>query len=284
MATVYLDGQYLADRDARVSINDRGFLFGDSVYEVIPVYNGRSFRLGAHIARLQHSLASTSIECPLAEADWARIIEPLLREQRAAELSVYIQISRGCGEGRDATQMHGLRPTVLARVSPVTLDRARLARGIGVALLEDIRWQHCDIKANALLGSLLLRQRATQAGAAEAILLRDGELTEGSSSNVFAVLDGVLRTAPPDRRILRGITREVVIELARAEGMALREQALSRAELGRISELFICSSVREIVPVIAIDGRPVGAAVPGPQTLQLMNAFATIKNDFGESP
>ncbi|MBK6288532.1 MAG: aminotransferase class IV [Pseudomonadales bacterium] len=280
MATVYLDGNFLDDSEAKVSIHDRGFLFGDAVYEVVPVYRGNPFRLARHLDRLRESLAAVAIDCPLGDGEWATIIARLLAEAHGHEYSVYIQVTRGVGVGRDATRTQGLRPTVLVSISPVSIDRTLLASGIRAALLEDIRWHHCRIKATALLGNVLLRREALQRGAAEALLIRDGELTEGSSSNVFAVLDGVLRTAPPDERILRGITREVIIELACACGIDVREQAVSAAQLASVQELFICSSVREVVPVIQIDANAVGDARPGPVTRRIMQEFAALKARF----
>lgn len=280
MATVYLDGKFLDDSEARVSIHDRGFLFGDAVYEVVPVYGGNPFRLARHLARLRESLAAVAIEYPLPDEEWARIIARLLVEARGHEHSAYIQITRGAGVGRDAIPTHALRPTVLVSLSEVRIDRSQLAAGIRVALFEDIRWHYCQIKATALLGNVLLRREALQRGAAEALLIRAGELTEGSSSNAFAVIDGVLRTAPPDGRILRGITREVIIELARGCGIDVREQAVPAAQLASVQELFICSSVREVVPVIQIDENAVGDARPGPVTRRIMQEFAALKARF----
>lgn len=280
MATVYLDGKFLDDSEAKVSIHDRGFLFGDAVYEVVPVYRGNPFRLVRHLERLRESLAAVAIECPLPDEEWAAIIARLLAGARGHEHSVYIQVTRGVGTGRDATQIQGLHPTVLVSLAEVSIDRALLSSGIRAALFEDTRWHHCQIKATALLGSVLLRCEAVQRGAAEALLVRDGELTEGSSSNVFAVLDGVLRTAAPDQRILRGITREVVIDLACGCGIEVREQALPVAQLASVQELFICSSVREVVPVIQLDAHAVGDARPGPVTRRIMQEFVALKARF----
>lgn len=280
MATVYLDGNFLDDSEAKVSIHDRGFLFGDAVYEVVPVYRGNPFRLARHLDRLRESLAAVAIGCPLPDEEWAAIIAELLVGARGHEHSVYIQITRGVGAGRDATQAQGLRPTVLVSLADVSIDRALLSSGIHAALFEDTRWHHCRIKATSLLGSVLLRCEAVQRGAAEALLVRDGELTEGNSSNVFAVLDGVLRTAPPDQRILRGITREVVIDLARGCGIEVREQAVPVAQLASVQELFICSSVREVVPVTQVDAHAVGDARPGPMTRRIMQEFVALKARF----
>ncbi|MBP8926294.1 MAG: aminotransferase class IV [Pseudomonadales bacterium] len=280
MATVYLDGKFLDEGEAKVSIHDRGFLFADAVYEVVPVYHGNPFRLVRHLDRLRESLAALAIGCPLPDEEWAAIIARLLVGARGHEHSVYIQITRGVGAGRDITQTQGLRPTVLVSIAEVSIDRTLLAAGIRAALLEDTRWHHCQIKATALLGNVLLRREALQRGAAEALLVRDGELTEGSSSNVFAMLDGILRTAPPDQRILRGITREVVLDLARGCGIEVREQAVPVAQLTRVQELFICSSVREVVPVTHVDAHAVGDARPGPMTRRIMQEFVALKTRF----
>ena len=256
MAGVYLNGRFVPAAEASVSVHDRGFLFGDAVYEVIPVYARRAFRLEAHLARLACSLQSAAIEAP--PVHWTKVLPRLLEDVGDGEHSIYIQITRGVGRDRDAAVFDGLQPTVFASVSPVHVDRTLLRAGIRVALLEDIRWQHCEIKTTSLLGNLLLRRQAQHLGAAEALIHRDGEITEGSSSNAFFVLGGELFTAVADRRILRGITRDVVIELAAQCGIALHQQALPLEKLAHASEAFICSSVREVVPVTHIDDRKVG--------------------------
>jgi D-alanine transaminase len=282
-ATVYLDGRFLASAEAKVSVFDRGFLFGDAAYEVIPVYGGRVFRPAQHFERLRASLGVLGMESPLDDAGWEAVIAQLLAGAGPGEQSVYVHVSRGVDEGREAVHFAGLRPTVLVTVSPVTLDRAALRRGIRAVLLEDTRWHNCHVKSTSLLGNLLLRRRALESGAAEALLHRDGELTEGTSSNVFAVLGGVLRTAPADRRILRGITRDVVVELAGSCGIALEERALGVTEAAQAEELFICSSTREIVPVTGLDGRTVGDGAPGALTRRLMDAFDAFKQAFAEA-
>lgn len=282
-ATVYLDGHFVAAAEAKVSIFDRGFLFGDAAYELIPVYGGRVFRPEQHFERLRASLAVLGLESPFDAAGWQAIIARLLADAGPQEHSVYIHVSRGVDEGREAVHFSGLRPTVLVMLSPVTADRAQLRRGIGAVLLEDTRWHHCHVKSTSLLGNLLLRRQALEAGATEALLHRDGELTEGTSSNAFAVVDGTLRTAPADRRILRGITRDVVIELAAACGIDLEERAVRVAEVPRAGEIFICSSTREIVPVTRLDGRAVGDGRPGAITRRLIDAFDSFKQSFVEA-
>lgn len=281
--TVYLDGRFVAAAEAKVSAFDRGFLFGDAAYEVIPVYGGRVFRPAQHLARLGASLAELGIAPPHDEAGWNAIIARLLAEAGPGEQSLYIQVSRGADAGRDAARFAGLTPTVFVMLEPVALDRAALRRGIAAVLLEDTRWHNCHVKSTSLLGNLLLRRRALESGAAEALLVRDGELTEGSSSNVFAVLDGELRTAPADRRILRGITRDVVLELAAGCGIPVVERAPALGEVARAGEIFICSSTREIVPVTRLDGRAVGDGEPGPVTQRLIAAFDALKRDFVEA-
>ena len=281
--TVYLDGRFVAAAEAKVSVFDRGFLFGDAAYEVIPVYGGRVFRPAQHLGRLGASLAELGIAPPHDEAGWNAIIARLLAQAGPGEQSLYIQVSRGADAGRDAARFAGLTPTVFAMLEPVALDRAALRRGISAVLLEDTRWHNCHVKSTSLLGNLLLRRRALESGAAEALLVRDGELTEGSSSNVFAVLDGALRTAPADRRILRGITRDVVLELAAGCGIPVVERALALGEVARAGEMFICSSTREIVPVTRLDRSAVGDGEPGPVTQRLIAAFDALKRDFVEA-
>lgn len=280
---VFLNGSFVPARAARVSVFDRGFLFGDAAYEVIPVYRGRAFCFEQHLARLARSLRELDITVAMQLSHWQTIVDELLRDSGPADVSIYIQVSRGAGENRDAAAFAGLEPTVLVSVAPVSVDRTLLRAGVRTALLEDIRWHNCHIKATALLGNILLRKQAQERGAMEALLHRDGVLTEGSSSNSFFVVDGEIRTAPADHRILRGITRDVVIGLARDCGMMLREEAVSLAELAAASEAFICSSIREVVPVTHIDEQMIGRGGPGPVTERIMAAFAQMKLGLAEA-
>ncbi|MEW6039702.1 MAG: D-amino acid aminotransferase [Pseudomonadota bacterium] len=255
---VYLNGEFLPLDQARVSVLDRGFLFGDGVYEVIPVYGGRPLRLEEHLRRLDDSLRGIRMTSPLSRAEWAEIIGRLI--DGADDQSVYLQVTRGAGPARDHSIPAGARPTVFAMSSPIVPVPAAGARAI---TLDDIRWRWCNIKAITLLPNVLLRQEAVDKGCAEAVLVRDGHVTEGTASNVFAVIDGVIVTPPKGPELLPGITRDLVLELAQADGLKARELRIGLDEFRGAEEIWITSSTREVLPVVELDGRPVGQGNPG---------------------
>ncbi|MAT65776.1 MAG: D-amino acid aminotransferase, partial [Gammaproteobacteria bacterium] len=210
MPTVFLNGEFLPHDQARVSVMDRGFLFGDGVYEVIPAYGGHLFRLQPHLQRLDNSLQAVRIPNPYTEPQWQGILEELVGENAGTDQSVYLQVTRGVMERRDHAFPLDLKPTVFAMSNPIPEpDPALAEHGINAITLDDIRWQSCHIKAITLLPNVLLRQQAVEAGAAEAILLRDGEATEGAASNLFIVHDGMLVTPPKGPLLLPGITRDL---------------------------------------------------------------------------
>lgn len=256
---VYLNGEFLPLDQAKVSALDRGFLFGDGVYEVIPVYGGRPFRLEEHLRRLNGSLEGIRLEPPLSAADWGRIFTHLIIGDH--DQSIYLQVTRGAAPKRDHAFPAGVAPTVFAMCSPIAPIPVE---GVKVITLEDIRWQWCHIKAVTLLPNVLLRQQAVDRGCAEAILVREGFAEEGAASNLFAVVDGVLRTPPKSHAILPGITRDLVLELAQANGIPAEERRITMKELREAGEIWLTSSTREILPVIELDGQKVGAGEPGP--------------------
>lgn len=258
--TVYLNGQYLPLDEAKVSVMDRGFLFGDGVYEVIPAYHGKFFRFSEHIARLDNSLAAIRLPPPHSEAEWLEILTPLLRG--TTDQSVYLQITRGPAPKRDHAFPSVIQPTIFAYATPIT-PYSGSETGVKAITLEDTRWECCHIKAITLLANILLRQQAVEQGCAEAILLKKGWVTEGAASNVFVLLNGVLLTPPKDHRILPGITRDLVVELARQHGLRIAEAAISQDDLTQAQEIWLTSSTREILPVIELDGTPVGNGLPG---------------------
>ncbi len=259
MGTVYLNGEFLPQAQALVPAMDRGFLFGDGVYEVIPVFGGRCFRPDQHLDRLDHSLRETRIAQPLTRAQWLAVFERLIADGGGGDQAIYLQVTRGVAEVREHRFPDDIRPTVFALTRAIAHPPEQPPAPIDCIVVDDIRWSRCDIKSTSLLGSVLMTQQALDAGAREAILLRDGCIQEGASSNVFAVVDGVLWTAPVGGFILAGITRDLVLELARQHGLPVREEPLPLAEFERASEVWITSSTREIAPVAHIDGRPVGA-------------------------
>lgn len=258
---VYLNGAYLPLADAKVSVLDRGFLFGDGVYEVIPAYNGRLFRLEDHIARLNNSLNGIRLPLPHSVADWEAIFRPLLADDR--DQYIYLQVTRGYAPKRDHGFPEQIVPTIFAMCSDIK-PFAGLIDGIKAITLDDTRWQLCNIKAITLLGNILLRQEALDQGCAEAILVRNGYVVEGAASNLFAVLDGELITPPKSHEILPGITRDVILELAAAHNIPYQEDIIALEALNNASEIWVASSTREIVPVIELDGQQVGDGKPGP--------------------
>lgn len=260
MSVCYLNGTFQPLASAQVSVLDRGFMFGDGVYEVIPVYSGQPFRLLQHLRRLQESLAAVHLPEPLAPAAWAALLEELIARNGGGDVSLYLQVTRGPAFPRDHLFPEPPNPTVFAMV---TARVRREPEPVAVVTLEDIRWRYCNVKSTALLANVLLRQQAREAGAYEAVLLREGWLTEGAASNVFVVAGGRVRTPPRSERILSGITRDVVIEVLKGTALAVEEVEISAGELAAADEIWLTSSTREIVPVVQIDGVNVGPGTPG---------------------
>ncbi len=263
--TCYLNGQQMPLVEARISPLDRSFLFGDGVYEVIPVYDGKPFRFAAHAERLSRSLAALHIRDPYSRDQWRRVVEELIAANGAGDQYVYLQVSRGAEFGRNHAPLPDIEPTVFLYCTPWPPVSAEvLATGIAAVTAQDTRWARCDIKSVALLANVMLRQLAVDAGAGETILLRDGKLMEGSASTVHVVIHGELLTPPNSHRILPGTTRGVVIELAESLGIAHRTADITETELRNADEIWLASAVREVQPVTLLDGKPVGTGQPGP--------------------
>lgn len=275
---VHLNGRLMALQDACVSVLDRGFMLGDGVYEVIPVYGGVPFRLHEHLARMQRSLEAIRLPNPLSTEHWRSRIQEVVDSNDGGNQSVYVQVTRGVAPMRDHGFPAETPPTVLimsSRLKP--LDPALAREGVAAITLADNRWQHCDVKAITLLPNLLLRQQALDRGAVEAILLRDGSVTEGAASNVFIVDERGLCTPPRGPRILPGITRELVLELARAHEIPVREATVSEQVLRAAEEIWLTSSTREILPVVRLDDTPVGDACPGPRWRRMHDLYQHFK-------
>jgi len=278
MSIVYLNGEFLPKDEARVSVLDRGFLFGDGVYEVIPVYGGRLFRLEQHLDRLDQSLAGIRLANPHTRPEWRQIIGQLVELQGGGDQSAYLQVTRGAAPKRDHAFPTDVRATVFAMSSPLTPNPPEVAQqGVAAITLEDIRWKYCHIKAVTLLANVLLRQQALDGGAVESILIRDGEVTEGAASNVFIVRAGELLTPPKGPFLLPGITRDLILELAAANGIPHREAAITEADLASAAEIWVTSSTREILPVTTLNGVPVGNGKPGPQWTRMAALFQAYK-------
>lgn len=282
MTTVYLNGEFLPKDQARVSVMDRGFLFGDGVYEVIPVYAGRPFRLVQHLERLAHSLQAVEISLPWTHEYWETVISELVARNGGGNQSLYLQVTRGVGPVRDHGFPVDVAPTVFLMCSPLGSDPERppTLQGIRAITADDNRWHRCDIKATSLLPNVLRKQQARDRWAEESILVRDGVVTEGAVSNVFCVLDGVIRTAPRGPWILGGITRDLLVELAAEEGLPLREEPVTREELQRATEIWISSSTRDVRPVVTLDGRTVGTGEAGPFCRRLAQAYYQFRQAF----
>ena len=265
MADVYLNGEFLPVEQARISVMDRGFLFGDGVYEVIPAYGNRLFRLPEHLDRLGRSLAAIRLIDPLSAAEWQTLLQRLIDQRLGEDQGVYLQVTRGPAPKRDHAIPAEVRPTIFAMANPIPPPDPTLAAGGAHAItLTDTRWIRCDIKAITLLANVLLRQEAMDHDAIEAILIRDGLATEGAASNLFVVHGGVLRTPPKGPLLLPGITRDLIVELAAAHSIDCREEPVSAEQLRSADEIWMTSSTKEIVPITRLDEQVVGGGVPGP--------------------
>lgn len=277
MPIVYLNGKFLPAEQACVPVLDRGFIFGDGVYEVIPAYGGKLFRLGEHLQRLQNSLDAVRIPNPQDMAGWKTLLDELVEQNGGGDQSLYLQVTRGCAQ-RDHAMPAQPTPTVFAMCNPLKPVPADIIEnGVAAISLDDIRWQRCHIKAISLLPNILLRQEALDQNAAEAILIRDGFATEGAASNLFVVIDGVLCTPPTGPFLLPGITRDLILELAAVNGIAHREQNITREELQRADEIWMTSSTKEILPVTRLDGEAVANGKPGPLFATMLTLYQGYK-------
>ena len=277
-AIACLDDRFLPLDQVRISPLDRGFLFADGVYEVVPVYDGRLFRLQPHLERLARSL--DAIRLP-SSRDWGALLRELVERNGGGDLSVYLQITRGASAVRDhAFPPPDTAPTVFAMARPLKApDPWVLQEGLSAVSVPDIRWGACHVKSIALLPNVLARQAAVEQGADDAVLVRDGILTETSAGNLYLVRAGVIRTPRPDHRILHGITRGVVLELAAMAGIPCREEDIPAAALAEAEEIWTSSSTKELLPVTRIDGRAVGTGRPGPLWQRLWQAFQAFKRE-----
>ena len=276
MSLCYLNGDFLPLADARVSVLDRGFLFGDGVYELIPVFNGHAFRLEQHLARLNRSLAAIGIPPPLQPSAWAALVARLVAAEAAPMQSLYIQITRGVGP-RVHVPPPGLTPTVFVLATPLTPVAPETT--VTAVLREDFRWTRCDIKSISLLAHVLLRQEAAAAGAYEALLVRDGLITEGAASNVFMVAEGRIHTPPLSNHLLPGVTRDLIVELLADTADAVLEADITREMLLAADEIWLTSSGRELAPVSHVDGRAVGDVCPGPVYRRVVERYAAFKRE-----
>ncbi|NYT64607.1 D-amino acid aminotransferase [Alcaligenaceae bacterium] len=260
---VYLNGDYLRLGDAQVSVLDRGFIFGDGIYDVVPAYNGKPFRMDGHLARLERSLASIGIETGMQRQDWETLVQGMLQRSGLGDCMVYIQVTRGVAK-RDHAFPEGVKPTVFCMVSPfVRPTQALRQQGLSAVGMEDVRWLRCEIKSISLLGNVLAKQYAVDAGVDDVLQFRDGNLTEGSAANIWVVKDGVLLAPPRNNLILEGIRYGLMEELAQAAGIQFTARPISRQEVENADELMLSSATKELLPITSYDGHPVGSGQPG---------------------
>lgn len=270
---VYLNGQYLPLNEAKISVMDRGFLFGDGIYEVIPSYSGHLFHFEQHMERLDNSLSSIRLTNPHDRAQWLEILTPLLDAN--LDQSIYLQITRGVADKRDHAFPQNIIPTIFAMSSTIAPFND-VDSGAKALSVDDSRWELCNVKATTLLANILLRQQAVEKGCAEAILVKDGYVTEGAASNIFAVIDGILITPPKSHEILPGITRDVILEIAEENNIPYSEDIISLDALKTAGEIWLTSSTREIIPIVQLDNEIIANGKPGPlwQTMnQLFQAY-----------
>ncbi len=277
---VYLNGKFLPPEEAKISAFDRGFIFGDGVYEVIPVFDGRLFRLAAHLQRLAASLREIQLPNPLNNAQWLNVFTSLITAAGPGDHSIYLQITRGVAP-RDHAFPADTVPTVFAYAQPLKYPSTeQVEHGVAAITLTDIRWSRCDIKAIALLANALARSQALEAGCAEAVFVRDGFVTEGAASNIFVVKDRRLFTPPKGPYLLPGVTRDLVLELARDNHIAAAEAPVSEAVLHSAEEILMTSSTKEILAVTRLNGQPVGDGRPGHVYRRLLELYREYKQAF----
>ncbi len=277
---VYFNGQFLPLTEAKISPLDRGFLYGDGVYEMIPVYSRRAFRLDEHLKRLEATLAGIKLGNPLDLAGWKAVVEKLIAAAPWEDQSIYLQVTRGADNKRDhAFPPATVAPTTFAFSSPMQAPSAELlAQGVAAITVPDQRWARCDLKVTSLLANILARQQAVDAGCAEALLIRDDYLKEGAASNIFVVKNGVLLAPPKTHLMLPGITYDVVLELAECHGQPLEIREINEIELRDADEVWMTSSTKEILAITTLDGQPVANGKPGPVGEKMWQWYQDFKN------
>jgi D-alanine transaminase len=281
----YLNGAFVPLNEARISPLDRGFLYSDGVYEVMPVYAGRPFRFEAHAARLTRSLAAIRMEDPHTRAEWRELLSTLITRNGGGDQYVYWQVTRGAEFGRAHAPLPNIPRTVFAFCAPLPVTAATtLENGVECVTAQDTRWAQCDIKSVSLLANILLRQLAVDAHAAETILLRDGELMEASASAVHVVLGGVIVSPPNSRKILPGTTRSAMEEVAGSADIPYKSASVSEQQLRTADEIWISAATREVQPVTKLDGKPVGTGKPGPVWRRIYEQWQHYKRELAGQP
>lgn len=284
--TVYVNGEFRPLSQASISVLDRGFIFGDGIYEVVPVYYGQPFRMKEHLDRLDRSLAKIEITPPMNRSQWENLVKDLLSRQSSDGgcVMVYIQVTRGVAKRDHAFPEPAVKPTVFAMVAPMT-PPGRQAReeGLKVVTLPDERWLHCDIKSVSLLGNVLAKQAAVKAGADEVIQFRDGMLTEGASCNIWVVTQGKVLAPPKNNLVLEGIRYGLMQDLCEEQGLEFLLAPVARDVVLAADELMLTSATREVLPIVLVDGKPVGSGKPGPVYQKLRQAYDARIAALGQS-
>ena len=270
--------------EARIPVLDRGFIFGDGVYEVVPAYSRTPFRMAEHLRRLQHSLDGIRLPNPMSNAAWMDLMKELIAKNDGEDQSIYLQVTRGVAK-RDHAFPKDMKQTVFMMSSPLTTPpQAQIDNGVSAVTASDFRWLKCDVKSVSLLGNCLLRQMAADAGAVETILFRDGKLTEASASNVFVVKNGVLLAPPKNHLVLPGITYDVVLEIAHAREFEVEVREISEAETRAADEIWVTSSTKEVLAITTLDGKPVGDGAPGMLFKRMHALYQEFKRDVMRKP
>ncbi len=278
---VYINGEYLPQSQATVSVLDRGFLFGDGVYEVIPVFAGKPLRLTEHLDRLQRSMHRVSLTNPLTKQEWEEVFQTLLESNPGGDRSIYLQVTRGAAPVRDLSFSADIEPTVFVMVNDIKpVDYEKLKKGIEAVTVDDFRWKACDIKSVSLIANVMIRLSANRQNVVDAIMVRDGFVTEGTASNIFVVHDGTISTPPKSDCLLPGITRDLVIELALANGLKVVERDIRQDELETADEIWLTSSTREIAPVVKLDNHVVGDGIAGEFWNKIITLYQGYKQEL----
>lgn len=281
---VYLNGAFMPLDEARIPVLDRGFIFGDGVYEVVPAYSRRPFRMAEHLVRLQHSLDGIRLANPHTDAAWTTLMHDLITKNGGEDQSIYLQVTRGVAK-RDHAFPKDMKQTVFMMSSPLTTPpQTQIDNGVSAITASDFRWLKCDVKSVSLLGNCLLRQMAADVGAVETILFRDGKLTEASASNVFVVKDGVLLAPPKNNLVLPGITYDVVLEIAHAREFEVEVREISEAETRNADEIWVTSSTKEVLAITTLDDKPVGDGAPGMLFKRMHTLYQEFKRDVMRKP
>lgn len=270
---VYLNGETLRLGDAKISVLDRGFIFGDGIYDVVPAYSGRPFRMDEHLSRLERSLASINIDANMQRADWEHVVTDMIDRSGLGDCMVYIQVTRGVAR-RDHAFPANSQPTVFCMVSPfVRPDAVQREQGLSAVSIPDLRWLRCEIKSISLLGNVLAKQAAVEAGVDEVLQFRDGFLSEGASSNVWIAKNNVLLAPPRNNLILEGIRYRLLEELAAQAGVSFEARPISKDEVDQADEIMMTSATKEILPITTYNGNPVGSGKPGPVYEKLRKGY-----------